>query len=201
MRRPTPGGRERLLTSAGRLFEEHGVHAVGLQQIIDDCGCGKQMLYREFVNKDDLVAAWLGECIDRWTAAVEEATEGLSGDPAAQLVAIVKVSADDATKPGFRGCPIRSTQAEFRNAAHPAHKVAVDYLAALREQLRVLAEQAGAADSRQLADRLMLVIDGLLTNGAVLGTNGSAAAAVDLAADIVEAGTRRPPERRPPRRR
>jgi AcrR family transcriptional regulator len=158
------------------------------------------MLYREFANKDDLVTAWLGECIDRWAAAVEEATEGLSGEPAAQLVAIVKVSAEDATKPGFRGCPIRSTQAEFRDAAHPVHKIAVDYLTAVRKRLRDLAEQAGAADPAQLADRLMLVIDGLLTNGAVLGTNGSAAAAIDLAADIVEAGIRRP-RKQPPRRR
>jgi AcrR family transcriptional regulator len=198
VRRPTPGGRERLLTSAGRLFEERGVHAVGLQQIIDDCGCGKQMLYREFANKDDLVTAWLGECIDRWAAAVDDATEGLSDDPAAQLVAIVKVSADDAITPGFRGCPVRSTYAEFRDAAHPVHDVAVDYLTAMRERLRDLAEQAGAADPAELADRLMLVIDGVVTNGAVLGANGSAAAAIELATDIVEAGTR-PPRKRTPR--
>ena len=194
-RTPTPGGRDRLLASAGRLFEEHGVHTVGLQQIIDDCGCGKQMLYREFANKDDLVAAWLQECIDRWAAAVESATAPLADDPAGQLVAIVKVSADDATSSGFRGCPVRSTQAEFRDAAHPVHKIAVDHLTAVRKRLRDLAEQAGAADPAQLADRLMLVIDGLLTNGAILGTNGSAAAAIDLAADIVEVGTRRPESR------
>ena len=195
-RTPTPGGRDRLLASAGRLFEEHGVHTVGLQQIIDDCGCGKQMLYREFANKDDLVAAWL-QRVHRPLGGGRGAGDGsLADDPAGQLVAIVKVSADDATSPGFRGCAVRSTQAEFRDAAHPVHKIAVDYLTAVRERLRDLAEQAGAADPAQLADRLMLVIDGLLTNGAVLGANGSAAAAVDLAADIVEVGTRRP--RKPP---
>ena len=186
-RKPTPGARERILDVAADLFYEHGVHEVGLQQVIDGCGCGKNLLYREFSSKDDLIVAWLERCSADADSAFGAATEPLSGDPRAQLLAIVRTIAGDTTDPGFQGCAIRNTHAEFHDRAHPVHQVAVDYFRALRSRLRRLAKQAGATDPGALADRLLLVIDGLVTNSAILGPKGPAASAVALAADIIDA--------------
>jgi AcrR family transcriptional regulator len=188
-RKPAPGTRDRILDIAAQLFYDRGVHAVGLQQVIDEYGCGKNLLYREFPSKDELVVAWLERCREDWNAKVQRAIEPLDGkDPAAQLVAIVRAAADDLTCPGFRGCALRNTHAEFPDADHPAHQVAVDHLVGVRAQLRELATQAGADDPEQLADRIMLILDGLLTTGAVLGRDGPPAAAVDLAEQIVHQG-------------
>ncbi len=184
-RKPAPGARDRILDVAARLFYERGVHAVGLQQVIDDYGCGKNLLYREFPSKDELVVAWLERCRQDWAAKVDRAIEPLAGDPAAQLVAIVRVAADDIAGPTFRGCALRNTHVEFPDPDHPAHRVAVEHLVALRAQLRELAERAGADDPGTLADRVMLILDGLQTNGAVLGRDGPAAAAVELAEQVV----------------
>ena len=119
-RTPAPGTRERILDSADRLFYEKGVHAVGLQEVVDDCGCGKNLLYREFATKDELVVAYLGRCRDAWTAMIEAATAPFPDDPGAQLVAIVRTTVEHATAPGYRGCPVHNTHAEFPEAAHPA---------------------------------------------------------------------------------
>jgi AcrR family transcriptional regulator len=186
-RTPTPGTRERILDNATRLFDEHGARAVGMQQIIDECGCGKNMLYREFASKDDLVVAYLDRCHEEWTAIVDDATRPVAGDPSGQLVAIVAVAAGQVAAPDYRGCPFRTAQAQFRDPSHPVHRAAARHLDALHARLRALADQAGARDPDILADRLMLVVDGVYVNGAAYGDRGAARAAVDLAAELVAA--------------
>ncbi len=186
----TLGTRDRILDVAARLFSEQGVRAVGLQQIIDECGCGKNLLYPEVSGTDELVVADLERHHDEWTEAVDEAIRPLDDDPAAQLVAMVQVAADEVAAPGFRGCPFVNTYAEFPDPSHPAHRVSVDGVNHMRARLREIAGRANADDPSTLADRLMLIIDGLYANGAVLGINGAAASGVAFARDLVEAATR-----------
>jgi hypothetical protein len=72
--------------------------------------------------------------------------------------------------------------------AHPAHRAAVEHRVRLRAQLRSLATQAGVRDPGTLADRLLLMmIDGLYANGAILGIEGAAASAVTFAEEVVAA--------------
>ncbi len=191
-RKPTPGARDCILDAAVRLFNAHGVHAVGLQQIIDEGGCGKNLLYREFTSKDDLVVAYLERCRQDWMTTVDQAIRPLDGDPAGQLVAIVRAVADKATLPGTRGCALRNTHAEFPDASHPAHKIAVDHFSTLRAQLRTLADQAEAGNPGMLADRIMLIIEGLYANGAVLdGDDALTTTAVAFAEEVVLAQTQK----------
>jgi AcrR family transcriptional regulator len=186
-RTSTQGARDHILQVASRLFYEHGVQAVGLQQIIDEYGCGKALLYREFASKDDLVVAWLQQNRDAWRAKYDEIARSHAGDPVGQLLAIVRSATDDVSCDGFRGCAFRNTHVEFPNPAHPAHKVAVDHLDERREVLRRLAAEAKAGDPERLADRIMLIIDGVIANGAVFGCDGAAAAAESLAEDVIRA--------------
>jgi AcrR family transcriptional regulator len=186
-RKPAPGSRDRILDAAARLFYDYGVHAVGLQQIIDECGCGKNLLYREFSSKDDLIVAYLDRCRQEWTTAIEEGIRPLAGDAAGQLLAVVRVVAGQVAAPGYRGCPFLNTHAEFPAADHPAHQVSVGFRTALRTRLRDLAERAGAHAAAALADRIMLIVDGLYANGAVLGTGGPASSAVAFAGEVIRA--------------
>jgi AcrR family transcriptional regulator len=188
-RKPAPDTRERILESAGRLFRAHGVRAVGMQQIIDECGCGKNLLYREFASKDELVAAFLQRCQQEWTALMDDATQPHAGDAAGELVALVRAAVEQVAAPDFRSCPFRATLAEFPDADHPAHRVAVEHAENLRSRLRGLTGDAGAADPHALADQLMLVIDGVYINGAMLGPRGAATAAVGLAKDLIARAT------------
>jgi AcrR family transcriptional regulator len=188
-RKPDPTARDRILDIASRLFAEHGVHAVGLQQIIDECGCGKNTLYREFSSKDDLVVAFMERCRADWAEITATAVEPHPGDPAAQIIAIVEAVAAQAVADGFRGCPLRNAYAEFPDPSHPAHRTVVAHYTDRTADLRSLATRAGAADPEALADRITLIIDGLNANGPVLGTAGSARAATAFARDAVRAAT------------
>lgn len=188
-RRPDPGARDRILEVATRLFAEHGVHAVGLQQIIDACGCGKNLLYREFGSKDDLVVAFLERCRADWATIVDGTAESHPDDPAGQLIALVGAVADQAVADGFRGCPLRNAYAEFPEEDHPAHQVIVRHYSERQAALRELARRAEARDPDALADRITLLIDGLNANGPVLGKSGAARVAATFAEEIVKAAT------------
>ncbi|WP_284742121.1 TetR/AcrR family transcriptional regulator [Amycolatopsis sp. RTGN1] len=182
---PTPDARERILGTATRLFDRHGVHAVGLQRIIDECDCGKNLLYKHFASKDDLVVAYLRRCAAGWDALVAGIR---AASPEGRLVELVREAGVRATEPGSRGCALRATLAEFPEPRHPAHRVAVDYLMRARTRLRELASETSAPDPDRLADRVLLIIDGLYANGPIFGDD-AAKAAVAFAEDVVRAET------------
>ncbi len=190
-RTPAPGTRDRILDSATRLFQQHGARAVGTQQIIDDCGCGKNLLYREFQSKDDLVVAYLERCQREWAEIMDEATRPCTGDPAGQLVALVRAAAHQVADPAYQGCPFRTTHAQFPDG-HPAREITVRHVEDLRDRLIRLGEQARARDPRDLADRLRLIINGIYVDGSVLGPQGATRAAVTLAEQLVNDATAAP---------
>jgi AcrR family transcriptional regulator len=191
-RKPAPGTRDKILDTAARLFYEQGVHAVGVQQIIEECDCGKNLLYREFTSKDDLVVAYLERCSQEWDLSVDKVAGSLAGNPAEQLIAMVRFAAERSSAPDFRGCPFQNTHAEFPDPNHPAHKAAEAHLATVRAKLRSLAEEAGAAAPETLADRLLLIIDGVYANSALLGDRAHAETAVSFAEEVVRAAVASP---------
>lgn len=186
-RKPTPDARERILETATRLFNAYGVHAVGMQQIIDECGCGKNLLYSQFTSKDDLVVAYLRRCSGDWDDIVAGAKAAASG-AGPQLVELVREVGVRVSEPGTRGCPLRTTFAEFPEREHPAHQVSLDHFVRVRTQLRELAAETSAPDPERLADRIMFIIDGLYTNGPIFGAEG-AKTAVAFAEDVIRTET------------
>jgi AcrR family transcriptional regulator len=186
-RKRAPGTRERILEAASRLFQEHGVQGVGLQQVIDECGCGKNLLYREFPSKDAVVVAYLRRCRHEWEAAIDQAIQLAENDPAERLVAVVRGVAAQVSAADYRGCPFLNTRAEFRDPQHPAHQVAVEHFEALRRQLHGLAEQAELRDPPAVAERLLLIVYGLYATGFVLGSEDTVPNAVALAEQTVRA--------------
>ncbi|MFD4658745.1 TetR/AcrR family transcriptional regulator [Kitasatospora sp. NPDC058444] len=183
-RKPAAGIRERILDAAARLFDQRGVHAVGMQQIIDEVGCGKQSLYREFPGKDQLVVAYLERSAESWDRIVADVCAAVEA-PEDRLVELVRTVQGMA--PNARGCPLRNTHAEFPDPDHPAHQVSLKHFRRVREQLRDLARRTPAADPDRLGDRIMLIIDGVYVNGWTSGSTGAAEAAVGLASDVVRA--------------
>jgi AcrR family transcriptional regulator len=171
-RKPTPGTRQRILAAASRLFTEQGVRAVGMQQVIDETGVGKSLLYREFAGKDELVAAWIRESDAKWWEKAHEVTDPYQGDPVRQILALMEFFYESVQSPDFYGCIYYNTSSEFRDPEHPGRRESVLHLRRLRDWLRDLGALAGAPEAEDMADALMLVIGGLLSNAEVLGAAG-----------------------------
>ncbi|WKX14726.1 TetR/AcrR family transcriptional regulator [Streptomyces sp. NL15-2K] len=182
VRTPVSSARDRILDAAADLFDRYGVHAVGMQRIIDAAGCGKNLLYREFDSKDELVVAYLQRAARSWDITLEAARATVTA-PQEQLVELVRIVGVNV--PGTRGCPLRNTYAEFPDRDHPAHQVALEHFSAVREQLCELARQTSAPAPERLADRILLIINGLYINASGVSGEESAAIAVQLAQDVV----------------
>ena len=187
-RRPQLGTRDRILDAAGALFYARGVRAVGMSDVVEAAGCGKNLVYRHFPGKVDLVAAYLERFRARRERAAEQAVAE-AADPAAQLVALTREVADRVTVPGFRGCALRNYLTEFPDADDAASRIAHDYLRDSRARLSALVEGLEVADPAGVTERIWLVLDGLYAGATRSADRAIARTAVNLVEEIVERAT------------
>jgi len=178
--------RERILETAERLFYRDGYRAVGVDTIIAESGVAKMTLYRHFGSKDELIAAFL----ERANHQLLEWIEGLigpHGDPRAALIAVFDGVAKLASSPECLGCAFVGAAAEFPEPEHPGHRVALEHKRAVAARLSELAEAAGARDPQELAEELLLVMDGAWSASRVFGPGNHGTRAAEAARTLIGA--------------
>lgn len=152
-------GREAVLASAAELFCERGINATGIDAIIDHAGVAKMTLYNNFGSKAELVAEYLRLRDERWWARLAEACAGVD-DPRQRLLVWFDAYRDGVAADDHRGCVFLNGAAELTDPEHPASEVIRSHKATIRDRLRELAVEAGAADPDALAWHLALLLDG-----------------------------------------
>jgi AcrR family transcriptional regulator len=185
-RTAAPDSRERILRTAGALFYRHGVRAVGMNQVIDAAGCGKNLLYTYFPSKNDLVAAYLRACRqerDKSSAAAIDAVP--HDDPTERLRALIAEIAATVTRPDFRGCAFRLYLHEFPQDDGEPGRLARDYLRDTRAEVDTLVARLPAAEPGQLADQIWLIVEGLYATAARPDCASAAQAATRLVDDLL----------------
>ncbi|WP_229073228.1 TetR/AcrR family transcriptional regulator [Actinoplanes sp. DH11] len=178
-RSPAPGTRDTILTAAAGLFYEQGVRAVGMAQVVDVAGCGKNLLYRHFASKAELAAAYLELVRQERARSAGEALRW-AGNPADRLIALVTEIADFVRRPGYRGCAFRNYLTEFPGDDDEPARVAKGYLAETRAEVERLVGQLGRPDPALLTDRIWLIVNGLHA-----GTPEQAQTAVDWVRELI----------------
>src|SRR5260221_6561561 len=104
MQSPQMSARDRILETADALFYREGIHAVGIDTIIEQSGVAKMSLYRNFASKDDLVAAYLDARSQRYWQWREGVIAQNASEPQRQLRDLFEAIAVRARRPAFRGC-------------------------------------------------------------------------------------------------
>ncbi|QLH21044.1 TetR/AcrR family transcriptional regulator [Streptomyces sp. Rer75] len=156
----TPAAR-RVLDAAAELFYGQGINAVGVDLIAKHAGVTKKTLYERFGSKEALVAAYLRERDERWrvwlTAEVDKSPRQ---DPPGRILATFDALGVWMHRENPRGCGFVNAAAELPDTGHPARQVISDQKRWLRDYLRGLSEDAGAADPDALADELLMLHEG-----------------------------------------
>ena len=155
----TPDARERLLAAAYELFSQRGVHAVGIDMIIQRSGVARQTMYRHFDSKQELVIAFLERRDQLWTRDWLQATvERGGGEPAQRLLAIFDTFDRWFHEPDFEGCSFINVMLEHPDPDHPVHRACAAHLATIRRFVADLARRARIDDPDGLArDRHILM--------------------------------------------
>jgi AcrR family transcriptional regulator len=175
--------RERLLATADRLFYAEGVHAVGIDRVLEESGVAKGSLYYNFSGKDELVQVYLRNRHARWGARIDELVAAAT-TPVDQILAVFDALALLFAEPDFRGCAFINAAVEA--PAGSAEEIAtVDFRTWLHHLFGGLVAGTGLADPGLLVTQLVLLYDGA-NIAAQLDHNPQAAVAARVsAADLL----------------
>ena len=182
--------RDRILTTATDLFHSEGIGAVGVNRIISQADVAPMTLYRQFGNKDNLVAAALEQWSTSWLHRLADAMDRRGDDPSDRFDGLWdELQAWFAEEP-FRGSFVANAATELRSESHhPAQPRIAQHRQALRQLLEDLAKSAGAYDSTVLAAQLQILIDGAIASASVDRDPSSASGARALARAAVTAAS------------
>ena len=171
---PSPAGghvagnapHERILLAARDLFCRDGIHATGIDRILQEAGASKMTLYSRFGSKDALLREVLALEGLEWRAAFFGAIEAAGQDPAERLHAVIPALRPWFTGERFYGCAFMNAAAEQAKGAGAGspwlREMTREHHAAILAFLAGLAEAAGYPEPGIVARQVLLVVDGAI---------------------------------------
>lgn len=156
------------MQSADRLFYQEGIHATGIDRLVEDAGVAKMTLYNNYSSKDELVGAWLTWRHQDWERRLADRLAG-ARSATDRVLAVFDAYLDTATEPDHRGCVFLNAAAEIPSAEHPARAVVLSHKEGVR---RFLIEQAGESGSdrpEELGEQLFVLLEGGVVTAGVRG--------------------------------
>jgi AcrR family transcriptional regulator len=182
--------RERLLDTADRLFYEEGVHAVGIDRVLEQSGVAKGSLYYNFGGKDDLVRTYLQNRHAKWAARIDEELAA-AATPTDKILAIFDALGDLFAQPDFRGCAFINAAAEA--PAGSAEELATrDFRTWLHSLFATLVTDADYSHAGKLTAQLVILYDGANISAQMDHNPAAAQAARDAAASLLSTATPTP---------
>jgi AcrR family transcriptional regulator len=188
--------RERILETASALFYAQGYRAVGVDRLIAESGVAKMTFYKHFPSKDDLIAAYLTKANTQFWAWFDQIICSIES-PRAQLEAVFDGVGKLASSPACLGCAFMHAAAEFPDPNHVGHAVALQHKRSVLQRLETMACQAKARHPRELAQDLLIIMDGAWAAARMFGPGNHAAhvrrtARALLDAHLLSRGPRKP---------
>ncbi|UMG91585.1 TetR/AcrR family transcriptional regulator [Nocardioides sp. TF02-7] len=156
--------RERLLRTASTIFYTKGIHAVGVEEIVDTAEVTRSTLYRHFRSKEELVVAYLRAASQGERSQVAALlTEDQSAADAVRTVA--RAVAGQIANPMFRGCAFLNAAAEYPDPDHPVHQAILEHRQWYFDLVAAQMERLAGRPARDAAEVFVLLRDGAMTAG------------------------------------
>jgi AcrR family transcriptional regulator len=148
------GARQRILDAAAELFYREGINATGVERLAAESSVSKRTLYQHFPSKTAVVEGYLRSVEDR----IANPLQGTGQTPRERLLAVFH--APTARGGPLRGCPFHNAAVEAAGSMPGVREIVRANKRSFAEALTELAQQAGAADPRQLGKQLAVLYEG-----------------------------------------
>lgn len=179
-----PQPRKQLLVdTAFKLFNEHGYHAMGIDGILKESGVSKATLYKHFPSKDALIIGVLEQRHSELLNSMEQCLKQAEGSIEFPVLAIFDALEHWFNSEDFFGCNFIQASAEYSEANCPIHL----YAAKHKESVKTLLagylglNKLNHAQRLELADKLLIIIDGTIIAAQVRGDKQAAETARAIA--------------------
>ncbi|NBU63487.1 MAG: TetR/AcrR family transcriptional regulator [Chloroflexia bacterium] len=161
--------KDHILKVASKLFYEHGIRAVGVDTIVAQSGVVKATLYDHFPSKDDLINAYLMMHDQAfwhvWDAALLKSPDS----PVQQLRDLFDVLDAGIANSEVFGCAFLSAASEFPELTQASHQLALVHKQKVKMQFQSLAQAANVVHPEELAEQLLLVLNGAFASKRIYG--------------------------------
>jgi AcrR family transcriptional regulator len=181
--------RQRILETANELFYQEGIHAVGIDTIIERSGVAKATLYYHFASKEALIEAYLRERDRSFWAWFEQATSG-EQEAKGKLLAFFAALIAKVSRPGYRGCVFVNSVAEFPHEGQAGYALPRATKYEMRRRLLQLCQELPTKHPDALADQLTLLAEGAFVSSPLFDAPGPVAHVREAARILIEAHSR-----------
>lgn len=192
MPRDSQETRKSILKAAEELFYREGLRSVGVDAIAKRAGITKKSLYYHFPSKDHLITAYL-EASDSPTLGLYQTwLEQFDGSLGERIAGMFGKIAAWAKNPRWKGCGFARAAAELAGApGHPALAVASRHKRGFEMWFERLLVEEGVSDAPLVAQQLMILLDGAVTEILIHRNPSYALAAGEAAMALVEVAKRK----------
>jgi len=162
-----PTKREQLILTAVELFAKNGIHATGIDTIVEQSGVTKKTLYAHFRSKEELVLAALRHYDGEFRNFFMRQVETKARTPKTRLLAVFDVAEAWFRQNNFYGCMFINAVGEHSEPDTSLRHVCYDFKRLMAEFIKDLCVRAGARQPQQLAEELALLLEGAIVTAQV----------------------------------
>ncbi|MBL4785254.1 MAG: TetR/AcrR family transcriptional regulator [Cohaesibacteraceae bacterium] len=177
--------RDHLIDTALDLFYQGGFHAVGIDRVIAQAGIARMTLYNHFKSKDELILATLQRRDEKFLSWFVAAIERLSSPAENQLLTVFDVLDEWFAAEGYAGCMFINAAAEYSDPKNPINVATRKHKQLVLEHVQEIARGSGVVDPDDVADGIVLLMEGAITTSFVCGDRHAAIKAKRAARKLI----------------
>ncbi len=176
------------MKSALELFTKNGIHATGIDAIVEHSGVTKKTLYAHFMSKEEFVVAVLHQYDEQARNEIKRQVENGAKTARGRLLAVFDFAETWFQQDDFYGCLFINAIGEFSEKSAPIRQICMEYKKSLKGYIRELCEQAGASNPQGLAEELGMLLEGATVTAQISQNPKTARIAKRVAKILIDKG-------------